>query len=256
MNGISARTRAWRVSDDDFYELESRGEQLAFLLQYAILAPSGHNTQPWFFKITDEGIEVYADGSRALPVVDPEERELLMSVGTAITNLRVAAAHFGFDTIVLYQPRPETSLPVALVTCSETSDPDRRLASLFGAIKRRHTNRHDFDEAALDSRALTALCDLAGLYPETLSPLLPIYRSRPPISWRLPFEDRWRAKVSAMRSRTGSVPALLIASMASAPMPWGCPKSHREPRRGFFGISTSARGRRIASASLLRRRLC
>lgn len=173
MNGISARTRAWRVSDDDFYELESRGEQLAFLLQYAILAPSGHNTQPWFFKITDEGIEVYADGSRALPVVDPEERELLMSVGTAITNLRVAAAHFGFDTIVLYQPRPETSLPVALVTCSETSDPDRRLASLFGAIKRRHTNRHDFDEAALDSRALTALCDLAGLYPETLSPLLP-----------------------------------------------------------------------------------
>lgn len=94
MNKISARTTAWRVSDDDFWELKSRGEELEFLLQYAILAPSGHNTQPWAFKITDEGIKVYADGSRAMPVLDPADRELLMSVGAAITNLRVAAAHF------------------------------------------------------------------------------------------------------------------------------------------------------------------
>jgi hypothetical protein len=173
MSKKSARTRAWRISDDDFHDLESRSEQLEFLLQYAILAPSGHNTQPWAFKVTGEGIEVYADDSRTLPVVDPEERELLMSVGAAITNLRVAAAHFGFETSVLYQPRSESSLPVALVTFSETSAPDMDLVSLFAAIKRRHTNRHPFDRASLDPRAVAALCDVAALYPETLSMLLP-----------------------------------------------------------------------------------
>lgn len=73
----------------------------------------------------------------------------------------------------MYQPRPETSLPVALVTFSETSDPDIRLASLFRAIKRRHTNRHPFDGQSLDPQAVTALCDLADLYPETLTLLLP-----------------------------------------------------------------------------------
>jgi hypothetical protein len=172
MNRKSARTKAWRVSDDDFYEIESRDEQLEFLLKYAILAPSVHNTQPWAFRITGEGIEVYADGSRAMPVVDPGERELLMSLGAAITNLRVAAAHFGFHASVVYQARPEISLPVALVTFSETSDPDMRLARLFGAIKRRHTNRHAFNGESLDPRAVTALSDLAALFPETLSILL------------------------------------------------------------------------------------
>jgi hypothetical protein len=173
MNKTSARTNAWRVNDDDFFEIDSRDEQLKFLLRYAILAPSGHNTQPWAFKITDEGIEVVADGSRAMPVVDPGERELLMSVGAAITNLRVAAAHFGFNASVTYQSRPEISLPVALVAFSETSSPEIGLASLFRAIKRRHTNRHPFDGEPLDPQAVTALCDVADLYPETLSLLLP-----------------------------------------------------------------------------------
>src|SRR5438045_7283586 len=94
MSNANTRTKAWRVRDDDFYDLESRAAELEFLLQYAILAPSGHNTQPWSFKITSVGVEVYVDESRAMPILDPQERELLMSVGAAICNLRVAAAHF------------------------------------------------------------------------------------------------------------------------------------------------------------------
>jgi len=65
-------------------------EQAAFLLRYAILAPSTHNTQPWKFALVPGGIEVFADYSRRMPVVDPQQ-ELLMSVGAAIFTLRVAA---------------------------------------------------------------------------------------------------------------------------------------------------------------------
>ena len=67
MSNANTRTKAWRVRDDDFYDLESRAAELEFLLQYAILAPSGHNTQPWSFKITSVGVEVYVDESRAMP---------------------------------------------------------------------------------------------------------------------------------------------------------------------------------------------
>lgn len=53
-------------------------------------APSVHNTQPWRFRITDNAVDVLADRSRHLDFADPAGRELLISVGAAIANLRIA----------------------------------------------------------------------------------------------------------------------------------------------------------------------
>jgi hypothetical protein len=182
LDGMSTSYRSritpWQIDERDFYELESRDEQLAFLLRYAILAPSGHNMQPWSFRITDEGVEAFADITRTLAIVDPNDRELLMSVGAAITNLRVAAAHFGFRTSVLYQPRPEISLPVALITLEETCAPDAALESLFAAIRRRHTNRKPFQRDPIEPEALAAVCDVLDEYPNSLSLLMPSQKSR------------------------------------------------------------------------------
>lgn len=73
---------AWSVSEDKFPREGSNVDKLRFLLKYAILAPSSHNTQPWIFRIVNNNsIEVYADRTRALPVVDPEDRELTISCG-------------------------------------------------------------------------------------------------------------------------------------------------------------------------------
>src|ERR687891_523520 len=67
---------AWNVRENDFPKDGSLSEKMNFLLRYAILAPSGHNTQPWLFKIVGNNtIEIYADRSRALPLVDPDDRE-------------------------------------------------------------------------------------------------------------------------------------------------------------------------------------
>ena len=172
------RVTPWLVDDSEFYEIESRHDQLSFLIRYAILAPSSHNRQPWSFRVTADGIEVYADYSRRLPVVDPDDRELVMSVGAAITNLRVAAAHFGFETSVRYQSRPEESLAPAVVSIRETSAPDPRLASLFAAIKHRHTNRSAFDRALLKSEARDALFELMSEFPQFLRFVLPSDKQR------------------------------------------------------------------------------
>jgi len=160
------RTTPWSFDDDDFHELESPREQIEFLLRYAVLAPSGHNQQPWSFQITQQGVEVFADYTRRLPVIDPANREMTMSLGAAIANLRVAAAHFGFESTLLFHGGDGTGA-VATIALRETSCPDAGMKGLFSAIKRRHTNRTPFDGQSVEPEALATLLDLVDRYPET-----------------------------------------------------------------------------------------
>jgi nitroreductase len=51
----------WDVREADFPRTGLPAEQLRFLLHYAVLAPSGHNTQPWLFKIDGDTVELSAD---------------------------------------------------------------------------------------------------------------------------------------------------------------------------------------------------
>src|SRR3712207_9303545 len=85
----------WKVSEGEFPKSGDAEEKLHFLLNYAVLAPSGHNTQPWLFRVRANEVELYADRTRGLPVVDPEDRALIISCGAALFYLRVAIRHFG-----------------------------------------------------------------------------------------------------------------------------------------------------------------
>lgn len=167
----------WSIDESEFYELESYDQHMRFLLRYAILAPSGRNTQPWLFQISALGVEVFPDFSRRLLIVDRDDRELLMSLGTAITNFRVAAAHFGFETSVLYDRDSFERTRAALIAVRETCAPDRSLASLFSAIPLRHTNRAPFDGEPIDPDALQKICDVVEAYPDIFRLILPRDRS-------------------------------------------------------------------------------
>ena len=64
-------------------------DQVHFLIETAVRAPSVHNTQPWRFHVGPAGLELHADRSRQLPAVDPFGRELLISCGAALYGLRL-----------------------------------------------------------------------------------------------------------------------------------------------------------------------
>lgn len=71
------------------------------LISKAILAPSGHNTQAWKFAITDKGeIALSPDFSRALPILDPQNRELFISLGCALENMVIYAHSLGFKPCI------------------------------------------------------------------------------------------------------------------------------------------------------------
>ena len=68
------------------------------ILYYASLAPSGHNSQPWYVKVKspNEWI-ISADPNRRLPAVYPNNREVMLSVGAFVENLKIAAGTFGLQ---------------------------------------------------------------------------------------------------------------------------------------------------------------
>lgn len=97
--------KAWEVKESDYPADGTTEDKLKFLLRYAILAPSGPNSQPWKFAVNTNAVSVYADLKRSLPFVDPSNRTLFMSVGCAIANLLVAGEHFGFGPKIAYFPK-------------------------------------------------------------------------------------------------------------------------------------------------------
>lgn len=172
------RVGPWVIDDGEFYELESFPEQIRFLLQYAVLAPSSHNAQPWTFHATSDGVEIRADYSRRLAVTDPDDRELMIGLGAAIANLRIAAAHFGFETTILRTQNERTPGMVAFVSFRETSQTDEELRRLFPAIKQRHTNRQPFEREPVELEVLERVCDAVERHPETLHLVVPRDRER------------------------------------------------------------------------------
>jgi hypothetical protein len=146
--------QAWDVADVGFDTDGTFEEKTLALLRFAVLAPSGHNTQPWRFLIRQGSVDFFADRSRRLQVVDPAERELVMSVGAALGTFCVAAHHFGHETLVAAFPDPDDLDLVASVRLrpAEAYDHD-----LFAAIPTRRTTRAPFDESDLPNELLSEL---------------------------------------------------------------------------------------------------
>ena len=132
------------------------------LLQHAILAPSSYNTQPWYFRLRDGGIDLYADRLCALPVNDPEDRELTMSCGCALFNLRVAAAHAGVPIRVSLLPRPDDADLLASIELGSQGVIPPDLAALHRGIAQRRTWRKPFTAVPVPALVTQALVDAAS----------------------------------------------------------------------------------------------
>jgi hypothetical protein len=131
-------------------------------IAHAILAPSVHNTQPWRFVIIGKTLEIYADGSRRLRVLDPTGRQMLISCGCALFNTRVALAASGYDAIVKRFPQPDQPDLLARLTVGEPADRWLPLASLDAMIEPRHTNRRRFASDPVPPEVVQGLIDAAA----------------------------------------------------------------------------------------------
>ena len=118
-------------------------EQMHELVRYATLAANGHNTQPWRFAIRQHAIEIHPDYTRRLPVVDPTDHALWISLGCALENLMVAARAAGYSPEVLYPDRQDF-IRINLTAGIPQPSP------LFEAIPQRQCTRSDYNGQPVD----------------------------------------------------------------------------------------------------------
>lgn len=160
----SALDDLWNLDDEMPRHNAATGEILHFAVRCAILAPSSHNSQPWQFKILKDGLLLIRDRSRSLQVVDPYDRELIISCGAALFNIRVALAHVGisarFD--VLPDPLDEDLLVRVTVDHAMPVGHDDLIAPLLSAIPKRVTNRSRFSADALSTEVISKLQQAAN----------------------------------------------------------------------------------------------
>lgn len=157
----------WTLNATDFPETGAMSEKLRFFIAYATLAPSSHNTQPWLFRLVDNVIYLYADRTRALPVADPDDRELVMSCGAALYNLTLAIRHFGYKASVVLLPDPGDPDWVARVQVDVAEEVKPEENELFWAVPARHTNRKAYTAQPVPaslSNAIQAVADAEGAW--------------------------------------------------------------------------------------------
>jgi len=157
MEKYDPKVTPWQINERDFPCEGSSKEKLKFLLRYAILAPSSHNSQPWKFHIRDNEIDIFADKDRWLKVADADQRELYISVGCALENLIIAAEHFGYVHQEEYFPEGEDSL-VALVKFTPQGKIEKpRNPALFEQIPKRYTNHNIYETRKIPEKEMSQL---------------------------------------------------------------------------------------------------
>lgn len=123
-----------------------------WLLGYAILAPHSHNLQSWVVDLGEpDQILLRCDLGRLLHETDPYSRQIMMSHGTFLELLDMAARERGHRTEITlfpegaFGPQQLDGRPVARVRLM----PDATVVRdpLFAQVLKRHTNRSAYDLA-------------------------------------------------------------------------------------------------------------
>ena len=124
--------------------------QMRELVRYATLAANGHNTQPWKFAIKESAIEIYPDYTRRLSAVDPDHRELWISLGCALENFIIAARRMGYAPEITYPDHAE------FISVHLTADIPQ-VSPLFDAIPLRQNTRSEYDGQPIQNNDLDQL---------------------------------------------------------------------------------------------------
>ena len=133
---------------------------LARLVEFACLAPSVHNTQPWRWSYDGEILTLSADDARRLVSSDPRGRNLTISCGAALHHLQFAAHALGYDASVSISPDvgPDESLAQVAVHRA----PGRPVVTDdLELLRTRCTDRRRFTAWPVSTDRLEALCQLA-----------------------------------------------------------------------------------------------
>lgn len=142
-------------SAGDSFDLDSVEAAVAV----AIRAPSIYNTQPWSWELTSDGLELRADRSRQLAVVDPDGHSLLISCGAALALTEYGLLAAGWRSTVIRLPDPADADLVASLRPLGRVQPTRSDLERVAAALRRQSDRRPYGAEPVPEKVIDHLRD-------------------------------------------------------------------------------------------------
>ncbi|KRB80035.1 hypothetical protein ASE01_00550 [Nocardioides sp. Root190] len=130
------------------------------LVQFACLAPSVHNTQPWRWRYDGLVLTLLADEDRRLTSSDPSGRNLTISCGAALHHLQFAARALACDAFVTLAPDHAPDGELARIRIHRV--PGRPVVGEdIELIRSRCTDRRRFTAWPVPDHRMLQLCQVA-----------------------------------------------------------------------------------------------
>lgn len=136
--------------------------EIESIVASATRAPSVHNSQPWSFVASTQSsqatfIDMYAVTDRALPVIDPNGRELHISCGAAVELARIASRYLGIKCRIELLPDRDDSEHLARIHLGDRSPATPHEQDLGRALARRYTERSRFEDRPVEREIVEKL---------------------------------------------------------------------------------------------------
>jgi hypothetical protein len=185
-------------------------------------APSIRDSQPWSFRIVaGDRLELRADQDRWLRVADPRARELTISCGAALFNLRMAIRVTGHNVAVWLLPDPvqDPSLLASVeVVTGRTIGPTVTHQELYDSITRWRTNGSAFTGARVRANILVTM-EMAAAREEGWLRVLDRPRTRQWLRAVDEAEGELRADQLCQDELRRLTPGYLVLSGPGGPLP-------------------------------------
>lgn len=130
-------------------------KQIKFFIKAGILAPSTHNTQPWKFLIKENKLTIFPDNDRRLPIIDPQNQALYISLGACVENIMIAAKYYGYEPTAGLKFRQNNHLVIEMMF--KTRKRRKTESNLAPFISQRFSNKLEYSDREIKPDLLEQL---------------------------------------------------------------------------------------------------
>lgn len=121
-------------------------EYIKEIIDSAIWAPSGDNSQPWRFEVRQDKLYIFNIPERDNPILNFKQSGSYVAHGGLIENISIASSHFGYNADIELFPNDSDKNIVAIITFEKSHTMD---SPLYNYIKQRVTNRKVYKNGSL-----------------------------------------------------------------------------------------------------------
>lgn len=138
-------------------------EDIKKILEVAVWAPSGDNSQPWYFEIENDTIHIFYTPNVDHEILNFRDSGSFIAHGGLVENISIASKQYGYDTEIKLFPNKKDPNQTASITLKHSSDKGHLL---FSSIKNRCTNRRMYKNTPLTEEQQKEIFTLKNSLPE------------------------------------------------------------------------------------------